>query len=49
MTMREEWLCSKVHKATGTIEQMMTATELLNNLTWEALGNELGKAGVANQ
>ena len=37
MTMRMEWLWGKVRKFAETIEQMMAATELMNNLTWEAL------------
>ena len=40
MPRREEWLWGKLHKSAKTMEQMMTATELMNNLTWEVLKNE---------
>ena len=45
-----EWLNWKIRKAlvNGTFEQMTTATELIDKLTWEALEIELSKAGAAN-
>ena len=37
MPIREEWLWSKIRKSVETVEQMTTATMLMNNLTREAL------------
>ena len=45
MTIRIEWLIAKVRKkliqSGGTIEQMAKVTELLDEITWETLDNEL--------
>ena len=50
LPIRSEWLNWKIRKAlvNGTFEQMITATELVDKLTWEALESELSKAGAAN-
>ena len=50
LPIRLEWLYWKIRKAlpNGTLEQLSTAAELADKLTWEALKSELQKTGAAN-